>query len=182
MANNTQNTTNAKNAGPIENQNLVNNNPPQPNVPPTPEKKTIEVDAQVLENLLAEVRDLKEVTKQIEQTAPQDQIRKIEALRASGKLVKAVKVRRFEGKLVIGWKMIKDNVWMEGGKLHEEQILRVFFEDGAIQEVTLIQFTRGTSYEQYEVIKEAKNADGNIELTVQLPNGKELVIDSRYIN
>lgn len=146
------------------------------------EKNTVEVDASVLETLLQKVADLEKGQKELESTSSQDQIRKIEALRASGKLVKAVKIRRFENKLVTGWKMVKDEVWVADGKLHEEQIFKVFFEDGKDKEVGQIQFTRGCLYESFEVIKEGKTNSGEVEFTVILPDGKELVINNKYVN
>jgi len=148
----------------------------------TDKEEEVSIKTSVLEGILKEISDLKATVGQIEQTAPQDQIRKIEALRASGKLVKSVKIRRFEGKLVTVWKTIKDNVWVADGKLNEEQVVLLTFEDSKTKEVNLTQFTRGTTYEPYEVIKESKTAEGIIELTVQLPNGKELVISSQYVN
>lgn len=153
--------------------------------PPKEDKKDstkVEVEVSVLEELLRKVKDLEDGQRQLEQTAPQDQIRKIEALRASGKLVKSVKIRKYDNKLVTGWKMIKDNVWVADGKLNEEQIFAVYFEDGNSTEVNQINFTRGTLYEPFEVVAEGKTANGDVEFTVMLENGKKLVINSKYVN
>jgi len=153
-----------------------------PNIPTDAKKpKKVEVDADALQGILDEIKGLKKTISEIESTSSQDQTRKIEALRASGKLVKAVKVRRFDGDLVLGWATIEDKVWMEGQKLHEVQTLRVFTEGGE-KETTLLNFTRGSMYEQYEVVGETKTHTGDVELKIQLKDGRELIINSKYVN
>lgn len=155
------------------------------NVAPVPEAakpKMVEVDANVLQNLMDRLADVESKAGEFEKTASQDQIRKIEALRAQGKLVKSVKIRRFNGKFVLAWAVTEDNVWVADGKVYEVQKLDIFFEDGTKENITLAQFTRGAMYETYEVLKEARTADGNIEYTLILPGGKNLVIMEKYVN
>jgi hypothetical protein len=145
-------------------------------------KKMVEVDADVLAAILKDLGDLKEKTQQYEQTAPQDQIRKIEAMRASGKLVKSVKVRFIDEKAVLGWKMVKNEAYVSNGKLIEEQVFKVFFEDGSEQDMSLLMFTRNAVYKAYEVISEAKTQTGDIMFTVVMEGGKQVLINSKYIN
>lgn len=142
----------------------------------------VEIDKTVLDNILSKLSELEGKTKEFESTASQDQIRKIEALRASGKLVKSVKVRRFNGKLVLAWKMTKDQVWVADGKLHEVQEMDVHYDDGEVESTTLLQFTRGVTYESYEVIEEAKTADGYTKYVVDAGGGKRLEVKSNFIN
>lgn len=179
----------AKKASTTTNANPANTAPPVENNPisegngaPKQESKKIEVDATILQDLLNKVSELEEKTKQYEQTATQDQIRKLDALRASGKLVKSVKVRRLNGKLVLGWRNSRDEVWVADEKLHENQYVEVFFEDGEKEEMPLLQFTRQCTYEKYEVLKESKTAEGVLEYTVELPGGKELIVKETFIN
>lgn len=163
--------------------------PAPPVIPPvvdhnqkTPTPNKIEVDKDIFDRILTEIADLKQKTSEYEKTASQDQIRKIEALRASGHLVKSVKLRHFNGKLVVGWKMTKDNVWVADGRLHEVQEMDVFYDDGSKESTTLLQFTRGTSYKTYEVLKEAKTSIGEVEYTVDAGGGKELVVLNKFVN
>lgn len=152
------------------------------NVEPVAPSNKVEVDASVLQNILAELNDLKTKQGQLEQTASQDQIRKIEQMRASGKLVKAVKIRRIDGKIVLAWKMVTDDVYYADGKVYEKQEYEVTFEGGEKKVVDIREFTRKGQYESYEVIKEAKLANGTIEYTLQMADGKELVILETYVN
>lgn len=145
-------------------------------------KKMIEVEASVIEQILAELSELKSKTSDYEKTASQDQIRKIEALRASGKLVKSVKIRRFADELVIGWKVTRDRVWVADRQLHEEQDVIVYLNNETEVESTLREFTRGTEYEAYEVIGETKTFNGDMEFTVMIEGGKKLIINSKFVN
>lgn len=147
-----------------------------------PKKKKVEVDADVLDAILKDLSDLKEKTNQYEQTAPQDQIRKIEAMRASGKLVKSVKVRFIDEKAVLGWKMIKNEAFVSNGKLIEEQVFKVFFEDSTEQEMSLLMFTRNAIYKSFEVISEARTQTGDLMFTVVMDDGKQVIINSKYVN
>ena len=170
---------------PIINTNEEKTGETKPVVPPeVKENKSnkVEVDVDVLQGLIKQVADLEKKTNQIEQTASQDQIRKIEAMRASGKLVKAVKIRRYNNKLVLGWRVIRDEVWLADGKLHEKQDIEVFLDDGTSAETSLLQFTRACLYETYEVIKESKTATGDLEFVIMLNGGKELTINTKYVN
>lgn len=145
-------------------------------------KKKVEVDSDVLDRILAELGELKTKTSEFEKTASQDQIRKIEALRASGKLVKAVKVRRFNDALVVGWKVLRDRVWVADKQLHEEQDVMVYLNNGTEVETSLREFTRSASYEAYEVIKEAKTFNGEMEYVLLIDGGAELTINGKYVN
>jgi hypothetical protein len=96
--------------------------------------------------------------------------------------VKSVKLRRFEGGLVLGWHVVEDRVWVADGKLNEVQNIEVFMEDGTKKPTTLLQFGRACLYEPYEVLKEARTGTGDIEFTIMLPDGKEIVVNSKYVN
>lgn len=160
------------------------------NNPSAPKEDTITVSREQLDSILqkiaeqdATITELKQTQKEYEQTASQDQIRKIEQLRASGKLVKSVKVNMHDGKYVTGWRSTVDDVWVDSNsKEHRLQKTEVTYADGSKQELDQLEFARRKTYKEMEVIKEAKNQEGNIVLTVQDTDGKEIDIDSRFIN
>lgn len=148
-----------------------------------PKSTKVEVEADVLNRLLEWVQDLETKMSEYEKTASQDQIRKIEALRAQGKLVKSVRVHKHENQHVLGWKITRDDVWVDSnGKLNEFQEVELFLEDGKTAKMSLLQFTRSTQSQSYEVIKEAKTALGDIEFTVDVGGGKELTILGKFVN
>ena len=98
--------------------------------PPAPPSNKVEVDKDVLQDILSQLSELKQSQQQYEDSASQDQIMKIERMRASGKLVKSVKLRRIEEKVVLGWKMVIDEVYFANDRVHEKQVYAVLFEDG----------------------------------------------------
>lgn len=142
----------------------------------------VEVSAQDLRALLERIGQLEDQQKEILQTAPSDQIARIESMRRSGKLVKSVKLRSIDNKIVLGWKIVKDDVYFEGSKLVEVQVIRVFFADGSTEEMGMRDFTRKASYDQYEVIREAKDNNGDITLTVITKDGREIMVGERFVN
>lgn len=157
-----------------------------PDIIPEAENKDemVTVPKSMLDNILAQIGDLKTSQKQYEQTASQDQVRKIEALRASGKLVKSVKISIIDGKLVKAWKSVADEVYIDHalGKEVSRQSTMISFYDGSEQEMSQIDFSRRKTYQEFEVITEGKNRDGEIILTVVDETGRETEINSRYIN
>lgn len=158
---------------------------------PKAKGEEVSVPKEVLENILDrlekyqdEVAQLKEAQKEYEQTASQDQILKIEKLRASGKLIKSVKLHYYDNNLVVGWESIDDDVYVEPGtgKLVELQKTRLKFFDGKTQEVTQLEYMRRKLLRSYEVIKEGKDRDGNMLYTVLTEGGREVEIDGRFVN
>lgn len=155
----------------------------------TKEKK-VEVSESVLKEILSkmegyqtEIQSLKEAQKEWEQTASQDQIMKIEKLRASGKLVKSIRLNFYDNKMVIGWKSTADDVYVDNtGKEVSIQKTKLNFDDGKDLEVAQIDFARRKMQREYEVIKEGRDRDGNMIYTIVTDSGKEIEVDGRYIN
>jgi len=159
---------------PTEVKEVVSNTPEAPVM--------VSVDAAKLDRLLEKVATLESNQKQYEKTASQDQIAKIEALRRSGKLVKNVKLRSIDGKYIVGWKMIKDDVWMEGNVLKENQIVKVFFEDATDKELNYRDFIRIAAYFEFEVISQKIDNTGQTQYEVEDKQGKNLTINEKYVN
>ena len=136
-----------------------------------------------LESSRAKIADLEKSIGEVESTASQDQIMKIERLRASGKLVKAVRLNFFDELLVISWKPTIDDVYIDNtGKEISVQKTQLTFLDGTQREVPQIDFTRKKLQRQYEVIEEGKDQNGNINFKVLMEGGKEVTINSIFVN
>jgi len=151
---------------------------------PEVKKNTVEVDADVLQALVERVEQLGQAQKEIESTATQDQIRKIEALRASGKLIKAVKLNSYDGRIVKSWRATYDDVYIETGTGKEVAVqkMELTFKDDTTKELPQIDYARRKLQKEYEVVKETKDADGIIWYTVLLEGGEEFTIANPYIN
>jgi vacuolar-type H+-ATPase subunit I/STV1 len=174
------------NPDPKTNSVTVKNNPPVKK----DEEEVVTVSKSLLESIqktLAgyqqEIADLKKGQSELEKTASPDQIKKIEAMRASGKLVKSVKISYIDGQLVEKWRSAVDEVYIDNtGKEISKQTTVITYFDGKEKEYNQVDFARRKTYKEYEVITEAKDRDGELILTVMTEDGKEIKINSRFIN
>lgn len=116
------------------------------------------------------------------ETADKRQISKIEEMRRQGKLVKDVKLRMVDDKIVVGWRTVEDEVYFADGKLIENQKVEVFFEDKTSKVLTMRQWAALPAYRSFEVVKESRAENGQIFYTVRREDGKELEVDQTYIN
>lgn len=148
-----------------------------------PEEEMVSLPATEFAAVMARLASLEEKQGLLMQVQDKDKIQKIEDLRRSGKLVKSVKVRKYNGKYIIGWKTVQDEVYKdENGRLIEKQTLKIFFEDDTEQEMTMRQWASAPEYVAFEVKKESKNEDGDLFFTVLGPTGKELELNAVFIN
>ena len=147
-------------------------------------KSLLESIQQTLKDNQKEITDLRKGQNELEKTASPDQIKKIEALRAQGKLVKSVKISSIDGKMVQSWKSTADEVYVDHalGKEVSRQMTVLTFFDGKTAEFAQIDFARRKSLKEYEVVGERKNKDGEIILTITMEDGREIDINSRFIN
>ncbi len=147
-------------------------------------EKTVTLTQEQFDLILNEIQTLKKGQKTLEDTSSPDQIKRIEAIRAKGGLVKSVKIAEIDGKLVKSWDSTADEVYIDHalGKEISKQMTKLNFFDGGDKEISQTEFARRKIMKPFEVIKEGKDRVGNIVLTVTTDDGKEFDIDSRYIN
>ena len=148
-------------------------------------KNTVEVDAEVLEKLLKTVEAYGKKIEILTEVADKNRLTRVEEMRAQGKLVKKVNLNTFEGKVIIGWKKIKDDVHIDQqGRLHEEQIIGLVFEGETTvgKEMDLRSFARLIVKVPCEVLEEGKDKEGNTNFVIQKADGKEIKIDAKFIN
>lgn len=152
-------------------------------------KKTVEVDAAVLEKLLNTVEKQGDQIKDLTQAADLGRLTRIQAARNQGKLVKTAKLSVYEGKIVLGWALIKDDVYTdEKGTIHEDQVIQLKLDEGKGNEpsdskpMPYRTFARVITKVEGEVIKETKDKDGRLFFTIQLEDGREFELPIVFIN
>ena len=148
-------------------------------------KNTVEVEKDVLERILKTIESQGEKIKILTEVADKNRLTRVEELRSQGKLVKKVFLNTFDGKIIIGWKKIKDDVYTDQeGRLHEDQVVGLIFhkEKEVGKEMDIRSFSRLIVKVPVEVVEEGKDKEGNINFTVQTEDGQEIKIDSRFIN
>lgn len=157
--------------------------------PKTEKKKTVEVDAETLEKLVTGFETMQQKVKDLEGAADIGRLQRIQAARNDGKLVKAAKVSMYEKKYVLGWVVVKDDVYFdEAGKMNEDQQIKLFLHEGKGKDpsetkpMSYRQFSRLTTKVEGEVIKESKDADGKMSFTILLPDGLELELPIVFLN
>ena len=156
------------------------------NKPTKPKKgKTIEVDAETLQTVLDKVEKQEKEIQILREAADQKRLGRVEEMRLQGKLIKTVKLNTIDGQIIVGWKTVKDDVYFDAeGRLHETQIYEIHFFDKTVKpkEVDIRGFNRLITKVDAEVIEEGKDRDGNTNFTVMTKDGREIKIDSKFVN
>jgi hypothetical protein len=148
-------------------------------------KKKVEVEQDVLEKLLNRVDKLEADNEILREVADKNRLTRVEEMRAQGKLVKKVNLNTFDNKIIIGWKTIKDDVYIDQqGRLHETQVIGLVFEGEkeVSHELDMRSFSRLIIKVPVEVIEDGKDKEGNVNFTVQTRDGREIKIDSKFVN
>jgi len=145
-------------------------------------KDIVELKKTTLDALMERLAKLEEEQKELLAVQDRRTKSKIEELRRAGKLVKNVKLRSIDNKVVIGWKTVEDDVFFSDGRLIEKQTVEIWLEDGEKKVLSMRQWATMPLYNEYEVIRESRNEDGDILLTVRRGDGKELEVNVIYAN
>lgn len=132
--------------------------------------------------LMTRLSTLEEGHKMLTDVQDKSKLLKLEQMRRDGKLVKDIKLRVLDGKVVVGWKTLQDEVYFADGKLIENQKVEVFLDDQTVKPLTMRQWASLPAYQAFEVVKESRTENGQIFYTVRREDGKELDIDITYIN
>lgn len=152
-------------------------------------KKEVKVDSEILQKLMDKMEKQEQQIKDLEASADVGRLQRIQSLRNQGKLVKKAKVNVYNGKYVLGWAKVKDDVYFdEQGRIHEEQTVELTLDNGEGNEpvksdvMTYRTFSRLCQKEEGEVIRESKDADGQVSFAIQLVNGRVFELPIVFIN
>lgn len=101
------------------------------------------------------------------------------------KISQTIRLRTFNGKVVISWKVVKDEVMRDPRTLAwtENQIMELVYEDGSKEEVNMLVFARLFSYENFT--KKAVTVDDEERELLTLSSnidGRIIKVDSVFIN
>lgn len=152
-------------------------------------KKEVKVDSEILQKLVDKLEKQEQQIKDLEASADLGRLQRIQGLRNQGKLVKKAKISIYNGKYVLGWAKVKDDVYFgEDGRLHEEQTVELILDNGEGKEpiksdvISYRTFSRLCQKEEGEVIKESKDSDGQTFFTLQLAQGRTIELPIIFIN
>jgi hypothetical protein len=154
----------------------------------TPKKK-VEVDADVLKKLLDRVDKQDEQLKDLTQAADMGRLQRIQDLKGTGKLRKGVKISVYDGKYVLGWSTLRNDVRVnQEGKIEEDQQIELLLDagDGVEPEktgaISLRDFSRLITKEVGEVIKEIRDEDGRMSFLLELKSGRKFELPIVFLN
>jgi len=146
-------------------------------------EENVSVPKSLLEKLVSTVEKQTEQISILTEAADKNKLSEVERRRNSGKLVKSVRISSFRGKIIVGWRRTKDEVYFDAeGRLVEKQEIELVFEDKSKEVVTMRQFSNEISALKAEVLRESRDNEGNIFYVVAFEDGKELEISQTFIN
>jgi len=148
---------------------------------------TIPSTEESLAELKKEIEFLKEQNQSLNELLLQVADKKQLAIyyqRHQQKVPPVVKLRTIDGKVIIGWRTIKDEVYQDPVTMRwtEKQIIEVIFEDGKTQQLALMDYVRLYRHIEAKVISTLTDIDGKIAFKVQTNDGREYVIGAEFVN
>lgn len=103
--------------------------------------------------------------------------------RNKGQMPEQYKVRMIDGKIILGWKMIKDDVYIDGPRVVENQVIMLVLEDGSQKELSYRDFVRLYDTAICSKLEQRTDTDGNLILKLERNSDKKVVeIDVRFVN
>lgn len=142
----------------------------------------IEVDKDFLLGLQAQVEEFKKTAEKLMAVADKNRLAQYDQ-RHSKKLIQTAKMSFYEGKAVLAWRTVKDEVFIDGrGVYHETQIVALTLEDGSEVEVNLLDRARRVIKVSGEIIKRMSNPDGEESIVLALPDGRQFELDVNFLN
>ncbi len=148
-----------------------------------PKVETIMVNKKVLDQILAKQESQDKEIEMLREVADKSRLYWWEE-KNKKPTTKVVRLTVIEGKIVVGWKTIIDEVFQDtNGIFHEKQVIEIYFEDGTKKSLNYIDFTRLTNKIEVELIKRMKDEEqGTESVTVKTKEGKEYTIGIEFIN
>lgn len=159
-------------------------------------KKTVEVDASTLTEILRKLEDFEAQKQKDDKTiskllavADKGRLANYEAQHEQASLIRTARISMWEGSIILGWKTIKNEVGFQDGVLRESQTVRLFLlnsKDPKVEkhvDVDLLNFNRQVQKQDGEIVKDnTESKSGKRTLTVKLADGMEIDFDVAFVN
>lgn len=136
---------------------------------------TVEIDKEKLQQLLLRIQRLESAADKRKLAHFDDRNKK--------QFSKQVKVRTYDGKLITGWRTIRDVVEKNSnGVWHEDQVIELQFEDETSLEVPYRVYVVNYKSIPGTVEKEIVDPSGHKEVLIKLENGRQITLGIEFIN
>jgi len=149
---------------------------------------TVEVKKADLEVIMKKLEDQSKTIDLLYQAADKGRLAKaMWDEKGTNVLIRTAKISKYEpnGKLIIGWKLTKNQSEIINGRWIEDQKTMLVFEDGETAEISLLDFYRYISRVSGEIISRTQKFIDGVEdeiLKISLSDGRTLEISSQYVN
>jgi hypothetical protein len=161
-------------------------------------KEKVEVNRAALDNLITEVETLKardienqQKLKMLYDVADKGRVFSYES-RISEKQPLRVKLSVYDGKLIVGWRTVKDELvknpttGLTVGEVQEYELLLLSKEGETHKQIihgyVAFSSARYDSRIEAEVVSRKESWDGNMIFELLLPDGRKVDLESRYVN
>ena len=165
--------------------------------PPAPEKPKkddgkVEVDKSVLEQILVNQKRQEDLIKNqattidmLKQISDKGRLAKYEE-QNRGQLIRRANVGTWDGKVILGWVSVKDEVGVINGVLRETQIVKLYLDEGPGKELSNVEveylhWYRNVGRLYGDVVRESRTTNGETR-TLKLEDGREFELDIRFLN
>src|SRR3990167_6861838 len=153
----------------------------------------------VMENLLAKVEQLEKKDienqaklKMLTEVADKGRVFSYESNIKADKKPFKIKLSVFQNGIIVGWRTVKDELvkhpttGLTVGE-HQEYELLILDHEGKTQKTSVSSYpafsnARYTQRIEADVISKKEDYSGNVSYDVQLPDGRQISIDARFIN
>lgn len=148
--------------------------------------EVIEVDAEALKKLMADVEQLKQENKKLTEVADRGRLAHWESTHQGVQprmyLLSICADRDGEEQVILAWKMKLNQVWKDAeGKWKEKQEIEVTLENEKKQILPYIEFVAKTKKISAKLLS-TEQVGNETYLKVEAENGKAYTIDSRFVN
>jgi len=153
----------------------------------TGEGETVEVSKDDLKAFMRRMDELEESNKKLMAVADKGRMfeftEKERAEKADTPVVKLTRLGSASGKLVVAWKMTKNESYVDGNRLIEHQTIQVFFENGESQDMALLDFYRQANKDTRAKVRgRLTNDDGSEILKLEMKDGTIIDVPLKFVN
>lgn len=153
----------------------------------TGEDEIVEVSKADLRAFMKRMDELEESNRKLLAVADKGRMFQFsEKERAENSKIPTVKLTRIggpTGKLVIAWRMTKNESYVDGNRLIEHQEIEVFYKDGSTEKMPLLDFYRQQNKDTVAKIKSrTREEDGSETLKVEMRDGDLVEVGLKFVN
>lgn len=152
-------------------------------------EETVIVSKKDLEGFLKRLEGLEQDNKRLIAVADKGRManqREKEFTADGSPLIHTVRLSRLSdgGPIVVAWKMLDNQSYVDGNRAVELQTMQVVFQDGTSDKMRLVDFYRAQNKQTVaEIIRRYINHETRVEeLEVELRDGERLIIPLAFVN